>query len=107
MEREEKKRKREEEKKKKQPKRKRRPIPESSSDENDENVTVRYNESDCSYDERNICPGCKTDDGSPDEWIKCTICPLSWHVTCTGDAVVMEIPTDQLSAYPFHCEYCL
>ena len=111
---EERKRKREEQKlfnckKSKESKKGRQRKESSSSSEEDENLTVHYIESDDDYDERNICPGCLTDDAltDPDEWIKCQNCPQSWHVSCTGDSVILEIPVDQLKNYPFYCEKCV
>ena len=34
-------------------------------------------------------------------------CPRMWNVSCTGDALMLEIPFEQLKNYPFVCEYCL
>ncbi|XP_053392934.1 uncharacterized protein LOC128555225 [Mercenaria mercenaria] len=111
-----KKQKREEEKKLKlaqkgTSKQKRRRNDSSSSESNDENknIKLQYQDSDDSYNEKDLCPGCLTDDVYEDdeEWVKCAKCPRRWHVSCTGDAVLLDIPVGQLSDYPFHCEYCV
>lgn len=78
----------------------------SSSDE-DKNVKVSYADSDDSCDESNVCPACHSDDGHLYEWINCTKCPRKWHITCTGDALLLEIPRHLRINYPFYCEYCL
>ena len=52
-------------------------------------------ESDDEIDKALICPGCETDVDDSDECVRCTTCPSRWHVTCTGDAVLMEIPYDK------------
>ncbi|XP_053403175.1 uncharacterized protein LOC128558284 [Mercenaria mercenaria] len=111
-----KKQKREEEKKLKlaqkgTSKQKRRRNDSSSSESSDENknIKLQYEDSDDSYNEKDLCPGCLTDDVYEDdeEWVKCAKCPRRWHVSCTGDAVLLDIPVGQLSDYPFHCEYCV
>lgn len=81
-----------------------------SSSSEEESSKVVYMESDESdYDERKICPGCHTDDAleDPDEWIRCCKCTQIWHVSCTGDAILLEVSVDQLKNYPFHCEDCV
>lgn len=90
-----------------QKKRQRRATSLSSSEE--EKVRVEYMESDSCYNETKICPGCQTDDalGDEDEWIQCRKCPRSWHVSCTGDALMLEIPVEQLKSYPFCGDYCI
>ena len=86
---------------------KRRPT-ESTSSESDANEDApKLMDSDDDYREELICPGCKSDEGGIDEWITCRACSRRWHITCTGDEVVYEIPAHQIQNYPYHCEYCI
>ncbi|KAH3782890.1 hypothetical protein DPMN_160812 [Dreissena polymorpha] len=71
------------------------------------NETPRLADTCDDIDEERSCPGCGSDEGDIDEWIKFVACPRRWHITCTGDEVLFEIPADQIVYYPFHCEYCL
>ncbi|KAH3799464.1 hypothetical protein DPMN_153072 [Dreissena polymorpha] len=68
---------------------------------------VRFVESDDDLNEDAQCPGCDTDDGDPSKWVACTKCPRKWHISCTGDAILCEIPTEQIAQYPFICEFCM
>ncbi|KAH3792285.1 hypothetical protein DPMN_145779 [Dreissena polymorpha] len=74
--------------------RKRRADSPSSSDSE---RNVRFVESDDDVNEDAQCPGCDTDDGDPSEWVACTKCPRKWHISCTGDAILCEIPTEQIA----------
>ena len=87
-------------------KRKRR---ESSSDDSESECdeTPRLMDSEEDTNEERSCPGCGSDEGDDEEWIRCVACRQRWHITCTGDAVLFEIPADQVPNYPFHCEYCV
>jgi hypothetical protein len=76
-----------------------------SSKDDFENPLIMDSDDDCN--EELICPGCQSDEGSSEEWIRCTACSRRWHITCTGDAVLFEIPTSQINNYPFHCEFCV
>ncbi|KAH3815097.1 hypothetical protein DPMN_143617 [Dreissena polymorpha] len=60
----------------------------SESSESDMNETPRLADTDDDIDEERSCPGCGSDEGDIDEWIKCVACPRRWHITCTGDAVL-------------------
>ncbi|KAH3863394.1 hypothetical protein DPMN_026379 [Dreissena polymorpha] len=82
-------------------------VSDSSSSDKDRQVRVRYMDSDDSMDELNACPGCRSDEGAAGEWIRCSSCGSAWHITCTGDAMILEIPAEQVCNYPFHCERCL
>ena len=77
----------------------------SSSSESDGNVS--FMDTDDDFDELRQCPGCGSDEGSDSEWVHCSKCPRHWHITCTGDAILIDIPIDQLPHYPFVCEMCL
>ncbi|KAH3787358.1 hypothetical protein DPMN_165482 [Dreissena polymorpha] len=49
-----------------------------------------------------------TDDGNPSKWVACTNFQRKWHISCTGDAILCEIPTEQIAQYPFkHREFCM
>lgn len=80
---------------------------ESSSSEDEGHVKLQYMDSDDSLDELNTCPGCNSDEGSVGEWVRCQLCGAAWHITCTGDALLLEISADQLEKYPFYCESCI
>ena len=82
-----------------------RKLDDSSSDS--EIDIPNLDDSDNDFEEACVCPGCKTDDGGQDEWISCTSCKLAWHISCTGDAILLEIPLEQMKEYPFVCEYCI
>ncbi|XP_053392074.1 uncharacterized protein LOC128554789 [Mercenaria mercenaria] len=87
---------------------KKRKTTESSSSESDVREDApNLIDSDDEYNEELTCPGCMSDEGSQEEWIQCKACQPRWHITCTGDAVLFEIPAEHIQNYPFHCEFCV
>jgi hypothetical protein len=78
-----------------------------STSSSDSERDVHFVESDDNLNDDAQCPGCDTDDGDPSEWVACTKCPRKWHISCTGDAILCEIPTEQIAQYPFICELCM
>ena len=79
----------------------------SGSSSSSGDATPTMDDSDDEVDETLICPGCKTDVDASDDCVRCTKCPSRWHVTCTGDALLMEIPHEQIHVYPYVCEECM
>ena len=77
-----------------------------SSSESELGSEVAYADSDDEFDEKKLCPGCQTDDGTSNEWIFCSNCPRKWHITCTGEELLLDIPENQIKAFPYMCEYC-
>ena len=78
-----------------------------SDDSEEEAILKLVDSSEEEFEETLTCPGCNSDEGTVDEWIRCQACSRKWHITCTGDAVIFEIPTEQIEHYPFHCEFCI
>ena len=78
-----------------------------SDDSEEEAILKLVDSSKEEFEETLTCPGCNSDEGTVDEWIRCQACSRKWHITCTGDAVIFEIPTEQIEHYPFHCEFCI
>ena len=104
LEREEKKEKREELKLLKSLNSRRKRSASSSSSDSDTSLT--YVESDGGDDEGDLCPGCHTDDGALTEWIICIKCGIKWHISCTDEDILREIPLEQVKNFPFICEKC-
>ena len=77
-----------------------------SSSESESGSEVAYADSDGDFDEKKLCPGCQTDDGTSNEWIFFSNCPRKWHITCTGEELLLDIPENQIKAFPYMCEYC-
>ncbi|KAH3719492.1 hypothetical protein DPMN_062329 [Dreissena polymorpha] len=78
----------------------------SSSSDSDRDVAFADSDDDDLMEEKQ-CPGCGTEDGDQNEWVTCTKCPRNWHITCTGDAILFELPFEQIPNYPFICESCM
>jgi hypothetical protein len=103
--REEKRLKKEEERKVLKMNNRKRQLSSSSSESNSDIPT--YADTDDDFDERSQCPGCATEDGDTDEWIKCTSCPRRWHISCTGEPMLFELPLEHVKNFPFVCEFCV
>lgn len=78
----------------------------SSSSSGSEAENLQYVDTYDDVDLYNQCPGCYTDCGDPEECVTCTSCPRVWHISCTGDDLLYEVPSEQIKNYPFVCEVC-
>ncbi|XP_060583014.1 uncharacterized protein LOC132739337 [Ruditapes philippinarum] len=77
----------------------------SDSENENEEMEISYMD-DSDYDEAEVCPGCHSAEGLPEEWIGCDSCSRWWHIECTDIEEFVGKTASEISGYNFTCEFC-
>ena len=82
------------------------------SDESMESQAIPYvDDSDDEFEEDvnpEVCPGCSRaySRDEADDWVGCDRCPRYWHIYCTNDADLLNVPQEEIEDHPFYCSKC-